>query len=73
MLRDTTAELKHCDPQHAWIIMDDGETMEEMLPNRDNVVLDVQCYCCVYVTQVVYSLIVPMVMCTCNICSIVYI
>ena len=40
---------------------------------RDNVGLDVQYYYYVYVVHVVYLVIVPMVMCTCNIRSIVYI
>jgi len=51
--------------------MEDRETLEARLFGRDSVVLDVQYYCCVYVVHDVYSVIVPMVMCTCNICSIV--
>ena len=30
-------------------------------------------YCCVCVAHVVYSVVVHMVMCTCNVCIIVYI
>lgn len=34
---------------------------------KQGVVLDVKYYCCVYVVHVAYSVIVPMVMCACNI------
>lgn len=53
--------------------MDGGDTLEARLPRRDNVVLDVRYYCCVYVVHFLYSMIVTMVMCTCNIFSIAYI
>jgi len=43
--------------------MDDRKTLEAKLLGRGSMVLDVQCYCCVYVVHVVYSVIVPMVMC----------
>jgi len=44
--------------------MDDGETLEARLLGRGSMVLHVQCYYCVYVVHVVYSVIVPMVMCS---------
>lgn len=43
--------------------MDGEETLEARLLGRGSIVLDVKCYCCVYVMHVVYSLILPMVMC----------
>jgi len=39
--------------------MDGRETLEARFLGRDSVVLDVQCYCCVYVVHIVYSMIVP--------------
>ena len=53
--------------------MDGRETLEVRLSSRGSVVLDVQYYCFLYVVHVVYSMIVHMVMFTCNICSIMYI
>jgi len=39
--------------------MDGRETLETWFPSRDSVALDVQCYYCVYVVHIVYSMIVP--------------
>jgi len=73
ILRYTSTKWKQCGLRDVGISMDDRETLKERLLGRDNVVLDVWYYYCVYVVHVVYLVIVPMVMCTCNICSIVYI
>lgn len=37
--------------------MDGGKTLEARLFGRDNVVLDVQCYCCAYVVHVTYVML----------------
>jgi len=47
------------------------KTLEASLLSRDSVVLDVQCYCCVYVMHIVYLVIVPMVLCACCIYGVV--
>ena len=50
ILRDTSVESKQRDLQHVMISMDDKETLEARFLGRDNVVLDVQCYCCAHCT-----------------------
>ena len=52
--------------------MDGRETLEARLLGRGNVVLDVQCYFCVYVLHILYLVIVPMVLCSYFICSVGY-
>ena len=42
--------------------MDGGETLEAGLLGRGSMVLDVQCYCCVYDVHIVYSVILPMML-----------
>jgi len=69
MLRDTSVEWKQYDRWHVRISMDGKKTLEARFLGKGNMVLDVQCYCGVYV---IYSVIVPMVMCN-VICSTVYI
>ena len=49
--------------------MDGREILEARLLGRKNVVLDTKCYYCVYVLHILYSVIVPMVLCAYCICS----
>ena len=51
--------------------MDRKGTLEERFLGRDNVVLDVQCYCFVYVVHIVHSMTIPMVLCACCIYGVV--
>ena len=53
--------------------MDGGETLEAIFLGRDSVVLDVEFYYCVYVVHIVYSMILPMVLCGYCIYGVVFI
>ena len=53
--------------------MDSGEVLEVRLIGKNSVVLDVQCYFCVYVVHIVYSLIIPMVLSACCIYGFLFI
>jgi len=47
-------ELKKHDPWHAKISIDGGEILEARFLGRGSMVLDVECYCCVYVVHIAY-------------------